>query len=82
MPTFAIVGEEIDRQTAPANMPWAMPLKSYPFAPSLENTINVIADLEPEKFEMLLNEFPKVVNQNKLSLRDHRQLKKGTFVEP
>ena len=47
----------------------------------LENTINVIADLEPEKFNLLLRQFPRFVNRNPDVLREHRQLKNGAFVE-
>ena len=47
----------------------------------LENTINVIADLEPEKFQVLLSTFPRFISSQSGSLREHRQLKNGTFVE-
>jgi hypothetical protein len=47
----------------------------------LENTINVISDLEPEKFEVLLSEFPRFVNRKNESLREYRKLKNGAFVE-
>jgi uncharacterized protein with ParB-like and HNH nuclease domain len=47
----------------------------------LENTINVISDLEPEKFEVLLSEFPRFVSRKNGNLREHRKLKNGAFVE-
>ena len=43
--------------------------------------MNVISDLEPEKFDVLLNQFPRFVSKQADDLRDHRQLKNGTFVE-
>ena len=47
----------------------------------LENTINVIADLEPEKFNLLLRQFPRFVNRNADVLRETRRLKNGAFIE-
>lgn len=47
----------------------------------LENTINIIADLEPEKFDVLLREFPRFVSRNASALREYRKLKNGAFIE-
>ncbi len=47
----------------------------------LENTLNTIADLEPEKFEILLNEYPNLVGKEKSKFRAVRELKNGTFIE-
>ena len=41
----------------------------------------MISDLEPEKFELLLREFPRFINREGISLREHRQLKNGAFIE-
>ena len=47
----------------------------------LENTLNVIAEFEPEKFEIISKSFPKHVSKNKNLFRDFRQLKNGYFVK-
>lgn len=47
----------------------------------LENTLNTISDLEPDKFETLTNEFPKLIGKEKSKFRAVRELKNGTFVE-
>jgi uncharacterized protein with ParB-like and HNH nuclease domain len=47
----------------------------------LENTMNVISDLEPEKFEVLLSEFPRFISRQSGNLRERRQLTNGAFVE-
>ena len=47
----------------------------------LEHTINVIADLEPDKFDVLLTEFPRFISRQSSNLRERRQLKNGAFVE-
>ena len=47
----------------------------------LQKTINTIADLEPEKFEQIMQEFPRFVRRDKTNLRRARELKNGTFIE-
>jgi uncharacterized protein with ParB-like and HNH nuclease domain len=47
----------------------------------LETTLNVIADLEPDKFEEIINNFPRFISSNQQSLRDTRKLKNGAFIE-
>lgn len=47
----------------------------------LELTVETIADLEPEGFARILNEFPRFVGKDKEKFRDVRKLKCGAFVE-
>ena len=47
----------------------------------LQSTLDAIADLEPEKFEMLLSQYPRFVGKDKSKFRAVRELKNGTFVE-
>jgi len=47
----------------------------------LEHTLNVISDLEPEKFDVLLKQFPRFISRQSGSLREHRQLKNGVYIE-
>ncbi|NMC59213.1 MAG: DUF262 domain-containing protein [Candidatus Methanofastidiosa archaeon] len=47
----------------------------------LEKTLNVIADLEPEKFEVIAHNFPRYVGKDKNKFRAIRQLENGYFIE-
>ncbi|HET6400500.1 MAG TPA: DUF262 domain-containing protein [Candidatus Kapabacteria bacterium] len=47
----------------------------------LENAMNTIAGLEPEKFGTIVTSFPKQVSYNKKNLRDPRQLSNGAYIE-
>lgn len=47
----------------------------------LEKTMNTIAELEPEKFEQIIQQFPRFVGRDKRKLREIRELKNGSFVE-
>lgn len=47
----------------------------------LENTMNVIADLEPDKFDTLLNQFPRFISRRGADLRERRKLNNGAFIE-
>jgi len=47
----------------------------------LENTLNVLADVDPETFTFLINEHPNILNKDKSKLRAIRELKNGCFVE-
>ena len=47
----------------------------------LEQTLNTISDLEPDKFDTLIKEFPKLIGKEKSKFRAVRELKNGTFVE-
>jgi uncharacterized protein with ParB-like and HNH nuclease domain len=47
----------------------------------LENTLNVIADLEPDKFKIIANNFPKYIGKEKNKFRETRQLKNNYHIE-
>ncbi len=47
----------------------------------MENTLNVIADLEPEKFEQIANNYPRYVGKEKNKFRAIRELHNGYFIE-
>lgn len=47
----------------------------------LEHTLNTISELEPDKFETLTNEYPKLIGKEKSKFHAVRELKNGTFVE-
>lgn len=47
----------------------------------LEQTLNVVADLEPEKFEVVAQQFPRYVSRDNNKLRSARQLQNGYYVE-
>lgn len=47
----------------------------------LENTMNTIAELEPDKFDQIMLQFPRFVGQDKKKFRAIRQLKNGAYIE-
>ena len=47
----------------------------------LEQTMNSIADIEPESFDEIMHQFPRFIGQDKKKLRETRQLKNGIFIE-
>jgi len=47
----------------------------------LEQTMNTIADLEPDKFEQIIQQFPRLVGRDKKKFRAIRELKNGSFIE-
>jgi len=47
----------------------------------LEQTMNTIAELEPDKFEQIIQQFPRFVGKDKKRFRAIRELKNGTFIE-
>lgn len=47
----------------------------------LEKTLNVIADLEPEKFETLATNFPRYIGKDKNKFKAIRQLENDYFIE-
>jgi hypothetical protein len=47
----------------------------------MEKTLNVIADLEPEKFEIIAHNFPRYVGKDKNKFRAIRQLENDYFIE-
>ncbi len=47
----------------------------------LEHTMNTIAELEPDKFEHLIQQFPRFIGRDKKKFRAIRGLKNGAFIE-
>ena len=47
----------------------------------LVHTMNVIADLVPEKFEQVTHEFPRFVGRDRERFREIKELNNGAFVE-
>ena len=47
----------------------------------LQQTLNTVADLEPEKFEILAQNFPRYIGKDKSKFRAIRQLDNGYFFE-
>jgi hypothetical protein len=47
----------------------------------MEKTLNVIADLEPDKFEVIANNFPKYIGKDKGKFRATRKLENDYFIE-
>ena len=47
----------------------------------MEKTLNIIADFEPEKFEVIAHSFSRYLGKDKNKFRVARQLKNGYFIE-
>jgi uncharacterized protein with ParB-like and HNH nuclease domain len=47
----------------------------------METTLNVIADLEPEKFEIIAHNFPRYVSKDEKKFIETRKLNNGYFIE-
>jgi uncharacterized protein with ParB-like and HNH nuclease domain len=47
----------------------------------VETTLNTIADLEPEYFKEIMQQFPRFVGWDEKDFRHTRQLKNGAFIE-
>ena len=47
----------------------------------LEKTLNTVADLEPDKFEIIAHNFPRYLGKDKNKFRAIRELQNGYFVE-
>lgn len=47
----------------------------------MEKTLNTVADLEPEKFEVIAHNFPRYLGKDKNKFRAIRELQNGYFIE-
>ena len=54
------------------------PVKSW--RDVLETTLNAIADLEPDKFKDIMEQFPRFISGDEKEFRDTRKLENGVFV--
>lgn len=52
-----------------------------PWRDVMEQTLNTIADLKPEKFEMIAHNFPRYVSKDNNKFRSSRELKNNYFIE-
>jgi|YelNatPaOPRAMG01_1025707.scaffolds.fasta_scaffold48925_1 uncharacterized protein with ParB-like and HNH nuclease domain len=78
--------EGIEVQDVTGTTPQALTIMGQYFSVNnwrdvLENTLNVLADIDPDTFELLINEYPRFLNKDKSKLRAIRELKNGCFVE-
>jgi len=78
--------EGIEVQNVTGTAPQVLTIMGQYFSVSnwrdvLENTLNVLADVDPDTFELLINEYPRFLNKDKSKLRAIRELKNGCFVE-
>jgi uncharacterized protein with ParB-like and HNH nuclease domain len=58
--------------------------KKYPvktWRDVLETTLNIVADLDEDKFQELITDYPRFVNSNHQKLRLTKKLKNGAFIE-
>ncbi|MGB3513032.1 MAG: DUF262 domain-containing protein [Microcoleaceae cyanobacterium] len=47
----------------------------------LETTMNILADLDEDKFQELIRDYPRLVNWNNQKFRYNRELNNGAFIE-
>lgn len=47
----------------------------------LENTMNVLADIDEDKLQELIDNYPRLINWHSKKFRDSRQLKNKAFIE-
>lgn len=47
----------------------------------MEKSLNIISELEPDKFNILLSEYPKFVSLESKRMRATRLLNNGVFIE-
>ena len=47
----------------------------------LEVTLNTIAELEPEYFQEIMQQFPRFISWDANDLRQNRSLRNGAFIE-
>jgi uncharacterized protein with ParB-like and HNH nuclease domain len=77
--------EQLSHKKANPTSPKALYILGQSFAVQswrdvLEQTMNIIADLEPEKFDQIMHHFPRFVGRDKMKFREMRQLKNGMFI--
>jgi hypothetical protein len=47
----------------------------------VETTLNTIADLEPDYFKEIMQQFPRFIGWDEKDFRSTRQLRNGAFIE-
>ncbi len=83
-------GDETTTERDKGDVTWTSPQKLLILGQSfsvqtwrdvLEQTMNTIADLEPDKFEQIMQQFPRFIGRDKNRFRAVRKLKNDTFIE-
>jgi len=83
-------GDESVQNIQPSSLKGSIPKLLYIFGQEhsvkswrdvLEITLNAIADLEPEKFKEIMEQFPRLLGWDEKNFRSTRKLKNGAFVE-
>ena len=83
-------GDESVQDIQPSSLTGSIPKLLYIFGQEhsvkswrdvLEITLNAIADLEPEKFKEIMEQFPRLLGWDEKNFRSTRKLKNGAFVE-
>ncbi len=75
-----------DLQEVTGTTPFALKILGQHFPVSswrdvMEKTLNAVADLEPEKFEVIAHNFPRYLGRDKNKFRAIRELENGYFIE-
>ena len=83
-------GDESIQNTQPSSLKGSIPKFLYIFGQEysvkswrdvLEITLNSIADLEPERFKEIMEQFPRLLGWDEKNFRSTRKLKNGVFIE-
>ena len=83
-------GQEIhspsDSQKITGTTPYALKILGHQISVGswrdvMEKTLNVIADLSPNKFDVIVHSFPKYLGKDKNRFREVRELQSGYFIE-
>jgi uncharacterized protein with ParB-like and HNH nuclease domain len=85
-PYFGRNDSDIEKQSVTGTTPTKLLILGQNFEVKswrdvLENTLNTIADLEPEKFEVLSVQYPRLIGKDKTKFRTARELKNNFFIE-
>ena len=78
--------ETYEQKKVTGTVPKSMRILGQPFEVQswrdvLERTMNTIADLEPEKFKVIMQQFPRSVSFDSKKLTTPRELHNGVFIE-
>lgn len=83
-------GDESIQNAQPSSLKGSIPKLLYIFGQEhsvkswrdvLEMTLNAIADLEPDKFKEIMEQYPRLLGWDEKNFRSTRKLKNGVFIE-
>ncbi|MEH2410213.1 DUF262 domain-containing protein [Nostoc sp.] len=83
-------GDELAQSSQPSILTGTIPKRLHLFGQEhsvkswrdvLEITLNLLADLEPERFQDIMQEFPRFVGWDEKDFRHTRKLHNGAFIE-